>query len=1084
MSIKNYWPSRENVTACIHSEAEVLSDQLLLSVHSPMRLQAISFNERNKSSPVEKNEADLLNYVLNNNGPFPIVGSSGSGKSHIVRWLHAKLKQQGLDKCWHIVRIPKNATMVQVLTLLLDGLEGEEFDKARQDTQSVGSELSQDLIQRLFFTYLEEACNVLAKKYKGLSKTEREAGEDVLAKELKSKSTIAKHLGVCFSDRTFQLFLSGDNKPVTNTIERLSHSRSYSQVTDAVYQLRVSDIDISANIGFELDDLNVGARRAFEALRFFTDDDIENNERAQLAVDIINQAINDTGKLVFNNLFKFNSGSFPDLFISIRRALKTQGRTLVILIEDLAAISAIDNVLLDSLIQEDTYAGENNLCDLKSVIATTAGQSTYRERGESIHTRAGDEQLEWRIPTVQERLSYKDDEDLLIDFCGRYLNAARLGIDKINSLFINQDSSVPVWQATEELSETDAKALEDFGGSSDGTPLFPLSRTAIVNLAKLKVYRQGTQSFNPRVVIKELLIPIFRDNRTDFINDDYPASNFTTKFESRVPDTIRDWSRKHYSADHIMSRRLDNFLTIYASTLGARQSFDEIQKSITRSQADVFNLPSDKFGEHSSETKRCSNCSELVEQCTCNKVENCASCARPKSECICEATLEPKCAGCGRDKSKCVCDETYDLEVKIDEWFNGGPRLDAPTSNSIRKHLFDVLSDDATLSQYGVISTNKWSGNKSLFDIALRSGNRLNILIPKSVASIDLDVVKLCIEDQLNDSDAGFQLKKQILAIARYDYYAKKKLGWNYAKGFEDYGYYMEFMAAWIPSAIQQCLAHVRSQTPKLLAKQKALALALGINKPKKDLLDLFVQRSEHIADTLPTPINDDFAALQSELLKEWDNTRGEWMMRISYSPTAGGSEVGIDAPLYSEYLKASQAIPAESFTPTQRTLYRRAKSEVSERLNRFVNDVSELENSDDTKAQFDTLEQVYSNIKTDLMPDSTTTRKAKNKLNKLRDMYEWSLIENARKFVASTDELQQLQALYKIDGEQLIQWGLVLDEFAAVEQHALTRLQRSNEELGGQKMNEFRENIENYLNGIELAIRELDARKEISDEL
>ncbi|MGU3843851.1 hypothetical protein ACVZHT_19860, partial [Vibrio diabolicus] len=148
-----------------------------------------------------------------------------------------------------------------------------------------------------------------------------------------------------------------------------------------------------------------------------------------------------------------------------------------------------------------------------------------------------------------------------------------------------------------------------------------------------------------------------------------------------------------------MRRRLDNFLTIYASTLGARQPFDEIKQSITCSQADVFNLPSDKFGEHSSETKRCSNCSELIEQCTCSKVENCVKCAKPKQECICEDLIEPKCTSCGKPKSECVCDETHDLEFKIDDWFNGDSRLDAPTSNSIRKHLFDVLYDDATLSQ-------------------------------------------------------------------------------------------------------------------------------------------------------------------------------------------------------------------------------------------------------------------------------------------------------------------------------------------------------------------------------------------------
>ncbi|MGU3847528.1 hypothetical protein ACVZHT_38985, partial [Vibrio diabolicus] len=66
----------------------------------------------------------------------------------------------------------------------------------------------------------------------------------------------------------------------------------------------------------------------------------------------------------------------------------------------------------------------------------------------------------------------------------------------------------------------------------------------------------------------------------------------------------------------------------------------------------------------------------------------------------------------------------------------------------------------------------------------------------------------------------------------------------------------------------------------------------------------------------------------------------------------------------------------------------------------------------------------------------------------------------------------------------QLSQWLLVLDEFAMVEQYALPRLQRSNEELGGQRMNEFRENIENYLSDIESAVRELDVRKEAMDEL
>ncbi|EHR1106445.1 hypothetical protein HYO14_05215 [Vibrio parahaemolyticus] len=1079
MSIKNYWPLEQNVRDCIHSEAEVLSDALLLAVHTPMRLQSISYNDRNNTNPKkDKTENDFLEYVIKNVGPFPVVGESGSGKSHLVRWLHTKLKQLGYDKKWHIVRIPKNATMVQALTLLLDGLEGEDFDKARDQVKTVGTDKSPDLIRELFFTYLVHALKNISVASELSAKDNKNKGNVSLAKEFKKTATIAKNLSVCFSDLVFKGFFTGNENPITNTIERLTKSKSYSEINDAIYTIKVNDIDIINHESFDLDEFSSTASRAFQNLHFYNSDDIENDPNAILSVEIINQAISDTSKLVFQELFKFNSGSFPDLFRLIRRALKKQERTLAILVEDLAAISAIDNVLLDCFTEGGIYDGDSYLCDLKAIIATTSGQDTYLKQQETIHTRAGDEQLEWHISTSQKTNSQYENDNVLVDFCARYINAARLGIEEIKSHYLTGANMVPVWKISEPLSDIDEKTLADFGRSSNGIPLFPLSRTAINNLAKLKVYRGNSHNFNPRVVIKELLLPILRDNFSDFINDDYPSSNFTRKFEFKTPDSIREWSMEHYFSDGTARRRLDNFLTIYASTLGVRQPFSEIQQGITADQANVFHLPSDKLGDKVVNIERCNKCSEKIEQCVCptEPVEN----NRVHSE----SSRSPRCSDCGELKSECTCSETDALETKINNWFTGESLLDAPISLAIRSHLLEVLTNDITLSQYGVNSTNKWGkGNKPLFHEALKNNVRFNIYIPNSVSSIDLKVVSLCRDDQLNDSDAGFKLKKQILAIVRYDYYKKKGDDWNYSKGFEDYAYYMEFMSFWIPSAIHLCLEHIRRETPKLLAKQQSLLAALGISD-KKNLVNLLVQRKEHIANKLPKPINNEFRELQEDLLNEWGETREKWLMRLSYSPSSGGGEVALEAPLLQKYLRESKPEEVDTLSTSQRTLYRKAKQDVTSRLIRFTSEVAQFINSEDVRSQFEVLDQIYSTIPAKMMPESTTTRKARNKVAKLKELYEWSLIENSRKFVDTNDDSKQLQALHKIDGEQLNQWLLVLDEFNEIAKYALPKLQKSNEENGGHKMNEYKQNIENYFTVVESAIQALNVSEENSCDL
>ena len=114
MSIMQYWPSPENIRDCIRTEAEELSEHVLLAVHEPMR-----FSKRDMSGRVTiSDEADLLDTFLNIERPIPIIGASGVGKSHIIRWLHAQLKADSRTESWHIVRVPKNANALKHKTKL------------------------------------------------------------------------------------------------------------------------------------------------------------------------------------------------------------------------------------------------------------------------------------------------------------------------------------------------------------------------------------------------------------------------------------------------------------------------------------------------------------------------------------------------------------------------------------------------------------------------------------------------------------------------------------------------------------------------------------------------------------------------------------------------------------------------------------------------------------------------------------------------------------------------------------------------------------------------------------------------------
>ena len=67
---------------------------------------------------------------------MPVIGAAGSGKSHLVLWLRARLEEQE-DPNRKIIYLPKGETRFdRVIDLMLEGRTGGPFDEIRQAVAS------------------------------------------------------------------------------------------------------------------------------------------------------------------------------------------------------------------------------------------------------------------------------------------------------------------------------------------------------------------------------------------------------------------------------------------------------------------------------------------------------------------------------------------------------------------------------------------------------------------------------------------------------------------------------------------------------------------------------------------------------------------------------------------------------------------------------------------------------------------------------------------------------------------------------------------------------------------------------------
>lgn len=526
MSLSRYWPTRDEINRCIKAEAEAASDAVLLAAHQPIPLL-----RRDEGSGIESQvwEHDLLEAFLSDDLPegtllMPITGPSGAGKSHLIRWLAAQLGRDPRARQMHVIRIPKSASLRDVVEKVLEPLSDDpRYAEVRKSLDNAIAQVTPYQAAVRFSAELAIALNELTKRLMAALRNNPSADE---ARSLKMRANHASNLPGFLGDAALSDHMT--NHVLAPIVQRAVSGRAEPdpEADELLPQFRANDLRIPDKLRSTLGE---AARpvQIYYRLGLNSDDGAGYEEAAKVLNEVVDEAI----QRVFQ-LDKATGGiTLDSIILRVRQLLLEQGRELVLLVEDFAALSGIQQVLLDVCIQEAESAGETVRSRMRTALALTDGYLVGRD---TIASRA---KREWVIQPGTEN------DDVLartVELTGAYLNAARWGEKALRRQYEQgiheNEADLTAWITTFEDEPDDR--LGAFGTSDRGVPLFPYNRQAIAELTKRHLRTAGQIRFNPRKIINFILRDILLDGRDAFEQGDFPPAGFQ---DAKVSAPIAGW---------------------------------------------------------------------------------------------------------------------------------------------------------------------------------------------------------------------------------------------------------------------------------------------------------------------------------------------------------------------------------------------------------------------------------------------------------------------------------------------------------------------------------------------------------------
>ncbi len=714
--LSNYWPDRDGITRCIKREAETASEAVLLAVHQPMPLAVHNAGSQHKSAVGER---EFLDAFLTTDLPEgillqPVTGASGAGKSHLIRWLAAQLERDARAKRMVVVRIPKTASLRTVVELILEPLaKDRRFKQARADLHKAVDEVTPETASIRLAGGIEIALRALAAGLRTQILSDPKAPN---VSELKVKLDHAQRLPNYFND------------PV---LEDHFKRRVLARIVSGSVEGETGDIIEPTARQFDAEDLrppesaDLGKSAQSVKAYYTTILNVQDGAGFKIAADLLNEVLDQAIGEVFRLGQALGGMTLQELILRIRDLLFEDGRELVLLIEDFAALSGIQEVLLSVCIQEAVRDGKQIRAPMRTAIAITDG---YLKGRDTILTRA---KRVWEVKT--ELSSQEDVFRGTTALVAAYLNAARWGADELEGQFresthVHDLTGWIVPYNVDDLSDHESAALNAFGYGPRNVPLFPYNEAVIRSLARRHLSEGGQVMFKPRAIINFILRDVLE------LRDLYERGIFPPEhFEGATPTAdVAAWLNRAASQD--VRGRLAGFVVHWGGNPDDAGQLAHLPEPIFS----AFHLPSPQsLGLAPPPSPR----------------PKPKPGAPPKPQ----PPIEPRPA---------IEDpEVARWRTLLEDWVKG-QRMPQGEARELRTAVRDL-----------VIKTTNWNAMRLARSVA----PQLFISIPNAAGEGAAAGYRLAIAEDSSDPDG--RLRKSLMAIARYVINRNK---WEYLGGDED----------------------------------------------------------------------------------------------------------------------------------------------------------------------------------------------------------------------------------------------------------------------------------------------------------
>lgn len=471
---------------------------IFLATHQPLHLLRLASAAATTGELIEEHVllTEFSRPVVGNDPQVTVIsGAVGTGKSHMVKWLHSACAGH---TDWHQVYIEKrNTSLRRVIETILAGLAGPRVSELREqlklasnsirDLPEAKSKVLHELAHRVQFPTVSDSVDPY-------------------------EVQVRRQLPHILDDPVLKQHLLREEGAL-HRITRLGYE-GLRLADDNEHDLYFRDGDLPLSPA----DLLEASAPAQQAIR-----QLASHQRLRsLAIEILNRELAAAKAAVF-----IGTGiDLTSVFDEVREEIARRGLELVLYIEDLVVIHGIDRELAQVFTEGKGQAGDR--CVMRVVIAVTDGELasgfetlTSRARHYSLNLRLGD-----HVSRDQSRT-----------FVGRYLNAIRVGASNLRDVRTSGPAEEWVPNACDTCDFRE-ECHAGFGADANDYGFYPLNDVAVDRLVRLVSQMTNAGRFDAREVLRHVV----RDP-LDLAAAELPDGRFPSKrFAASLDNTRRSVS--------------------------------------------------------------------------------------------------------------------------------------------------------------------------------------------------------------------------------------------------------------------------------------------------------------------------------------------------------------------------------------------------------------------------------------------------------------------------------------------------------------------------------------------------------------